>query len=86
MPISPSTPQNNGGSYRRNSERQALYDFGGRQQPADTELEQAVLGALMLEKDAYTTVCDLLKPECFYEPSTARSMRPSSIWVHRSAR
>ena len=41
---------------------------GGRQQPADTELEQAVLGALMLEKDAYTTVCDLLKPECFYEP------------------
>ena len=68
MPISPSTPQNNGGSYRRNSERQALYDFGGRQQPADTELEQAVLGALMLEKDAYTTVCDLLKPECFYEP------------------
>ena len=22
----------------------------------------------MIEKDAYTTVCDLLKPECFYEP------------------
>lgn len=46
-----------------------LYDFGGRQLPSDTELEQAVLGALMLEKDAYTTVCDLLKPECFYEPA-----------------
>ena len=23
----------------------------------------------MLEKDAYTTVCDLLKPEAFYEPA-----------------
>lgn len=36
--------------------------------PRDTELEEAVLGALMLEKDAYTEVCDILKPESFYEP------------------
>ena len=41
----------------------------GKLQPQDTELEEAVLGALMLEKDAYTTVCDILKPECFYEPN-----------------
>ena len=26
----------------------------------------------MLEKDAYTTVCDILKPECFYEPRNQR--------------
>ena len=39
----------------------------GKLQPQDTELEEAVLGALMLEKDAYTTVCDILKPECFSE-------------------
>ena len=69
----PSTPQRQQyggapGTGRRKAEQRVLYDFGGRQQPADTELEQAVLGALMLEKDAYTTVCDLLKPECFYEP------------------
>ena len=37
--------------------------------PQDKEVEEAVLGALMLEKDAYTTVCDILKPECFYEPN-----------------
>lgn len=43
-------------------------DVMGRIAPRDKELEEAVLGALMLEKDAYTTVCDLLKPECFYEP------------------
>lgn len=75
MPDTPSTPQRQqyggqqSGDYRRRREREQLYDFGGRQQPADTELEQAVLGALMLEKDAYTTVCDILKPECFYEPA-----------------
>lgn len=65
---SQSRQQYSGSNQRRDAERRTLYDFGGRQQPADTELEQAVLGALMLEKDAYTTVCDLLKPECFYEP------------------
>ena len=41
----------------------------GRLQPQDRELEEAVLGALMLEKDAYTIVCDILKPQCFYEPT-----------------
>ena len=28
-----------------------------------------MLGALMLEKDAYTKVCDILKPDSFYEPA-----------------
>ncbi|MDE6265376.1 MAG: replicative DNA helicase, partial [Paramuribaculum sp.] len=26
----------------------------------------------MLEKDAYTVVCDILKPECFYEPANSK--------------
>ena len=43
-------------------------DIAGRKAPRDTDLEQAVLGALMLERDAYTQVCDILKPESFYEP------------------
>ena len=45
-----------------------IYDFGGRVLPQDKELEDAVLGALMLEKDAYSNVCDMLKPDCFYTP------------------
>ncbi len=58
---------------RRNKPQHApLYDFGGRQQPRDTDLEEAVLGALMLEKDAYTVVCDILKPESFYEPANRK--------------
>ncbi|MCC8142475.1 MAG: replicative DNA helicase [Tannerellaceae bacterium] len=39
----------------------------GRLQPQARELEEAVLGALMLEKDAYSLVSEILKPECFYE-------------------
>lgn len=46
-------------------------DFGGRVPPRDLDVEQAVLGALMLEKDAYSVVCDLLKPESFYDPANS---------------
>ncbi len=53
-------------------QQQPLYEYGGRQLPRDKDLEEAVLGALMLEKDAYTVVCDILKPECFYEPSNRK--------------
>ena len=41
--------------------------IGGRLQPQARELEEAVLGALMLEKDAFSVVSELLKPECCYE-------------------
>lgn len=53
-------------------EHQPLYDYGGRQLPRDKDLEEAVLGALMLEKDAYTMVCDILKVESFYEPANQK--------------
>ncbi len=43
-------------------------DPAGRIPPHDKDIEEAVLGALMLEKDAYATVCDILKPDSFYEP------------------
>lgn len=49
-----------------------ITDLEGRMAPRDLELEQAVLGALMLESDAYIAVCDLLRPECFYEPAHQR--------------
>ena len=43
-----------------------LPDFG-KIPPQAKELEEAVLGALMLEKDAYYIVNDILRAECFYE-------------------
>ncbi len=39
----------------------------GRIQPQARELEEAVLGALMLEKDAYSIISDILKPDSFYD-------------------
>ena len=66
-----STANNN---YRRR-ERQPqapAQDALGRLAPRDTEVEAAVLGALMIEKDAYVAVCDLLKPESFYEPAHSK--------------
>ena len=52
---------------RKNNKTQLIQDLG-RIQPQARELEEAILGALMLEKDAYSLVSDILKPESFYDP------------------
>ncbi len=38
----------------------------GKLPPQARELEEAVLGAVMLEKSAFDTIIEILKPECFY--------------------
>jgi replicative DNA helicase len=67
--------QNNnrsGYSYRSNGSRAQRSaspippNAEGKLPPQAVDLEKAVLGALMLEKDAYSVVSDILKPECFY--------------------
>ncbi|MDE6344122.1 MAG: replicative DNA helicase [Muribaculaceae bacterium] len=58
------------GAFRNEKPRHTpAVDVDGRMVPRDSELEQTVLGAIMLERDAYTNVCDILKPESFYEPA-----------------
>ncbi len=44
----------------------------GKVPPQSVELEEAVLGALMLEKEALSAVIDVLKPEVFYVPKNQR--------------
>ena len=39
----------------------------GKLPPQAQELEDSVLGAIMIEKDAYGSVADLLRPEVFYK-------------------
>ena len=69
MPL-PQNNNNNKDTYKsRKNPANKVGDVLGRIAPRDKELEEAVLGALMLEKDAYASVCDLLKPDCFYEPA-----------------
>jgi len=41
----------------------------GKLPPQAVDLEEAVLGALMLEKDALTSVIDILHPDSFYKDS-----------------
>ena len=44
-------------------------DFAyGHVQPQALEVEKAVLGALMIDRDAYMEVCEVLHIESFYEP------------------
>ncbi len=52
---------------RYNTPKAAPVATQGKLQPQDIPMEQVVLGALMLEKDAYSLVSEILKPETFYE-------------------
>lgn len=47
----------------------------GKLPPQALDLEEAVLGALMLESDALSTVADILKPESFYKEAHQRIFR-----------
>ena len=55
-------------NYRRRPvhDPQVVSDMG-KLQPQDLQIEEAVLGALMLEKAAFSEVSDILKPEMFYD-------------------
>src|SRR5689334_1909287 len=50
--------------------RKSALDLGtmvyGKVPPQAKDLEEAVLGAIMLEKNAFDAVIEILKPECFY--------------------
>lgn len=54
----------------RKARRKPSLDMGGmvfgKIPPQAKELEEAILGAIMLEKSAFDTVIEILKPECFY--------------------
>ncbi|MEI2739882.1 MAG: replicative DNA helicase [Chitinophagaceae bacterium] len=54
----------------RKQRRKSSLDLGtmvyGKVPPQAKDLEEAVLGAIMLEKSAFDTVVEILKPECFY--------------------
>jgi replicative DNA helicase len=47
----------------------------GRLQPQAPELEQAILGALMLDKDAYQAISGILAPEMFYSSANEAVFR-----------
>jgi replicative DNA helicase len=58
-----------GNTNTRSKKTSAPTEETGRIQPQARELEEAVLGALMLEKEAFLTISDFLRSESFYDKS-----------------
>src|SRR5436189_6370590 len=63
----------------RKQRRKTSLDMGtmvyGKVPPQAKDLEEAVLGAVMLEKTAFDIVVEILKPECFYVDAHQRIYR-----------
>jgi replicative DNA helicase len=70
MPLSKSTKSTSESSRKKSTQAIDLsqYTFG-KLPPQATELEEAVLGAMMLEADAVNVVIEILSPESFYKPA-----------------
>lgn len=53
--------------YKQDALKSQISESLGKVPPQALELEEAVLGALMLERDALSAIADILKPEAFYK-------------------
>lgn len=56
----------------------------GKVPPQAKDLEEAVLGAIMLEKGAFDTVIEILKPECFYVDAHQRIFKAAQNLANKS--
>ena len=56
----------------------------GKVPPQAKDLEEAVLGAIMIEKSAFDTVIEILKPECFYVEAHQRIFKAMQSLANKS--
>ena len=56
----------------------------GKVPPQAKDLEEAVLGAIMLEKGAFDSVIEILKPECFYVDGHQRVFKAMQSLANKS--
>src|SRR5918995_675832 len=72
----------------RKSRRKSSIDLStmiyGKVPPQAKDLEEAVLGAVMLEKGAFDTVVEILKPECFYVDAHQRIFNAMQSLANKS--
>ncbi len=61
-------PEQENNNRRRQRRQMPVDNTFGHLPPQALEIENAVLGALMIDKDAYAIVCELLYPDSFYDP------------------
>src|SRR6187397_611680 len=72
----------------RKQRRKSSLDLGtmvyGKVPPQAKDLEEAVLGAIMLEKGAFDIVIEILKAECFYVDSHQRVFKAMQSLANKS--
>jgi len=72
----------------RKPRRKSPVDMGsmvfGKVPPQARELEEAILGAIMLEKSAFDVCSEILKPECFYYEAHQRIFKAMQSLSNRS--
>jgi replicative DNA helicase len=61
-------PQQTSNARRQTRKQPSVDNTYAHLQPQALDVERAVLGALLIDKDAYAVVCEILRPESFYEP------------------
>jgi replicative DNA helicase len=57
------------GNFNQNKPTEKSGELFGKMQPQAVDLENAVLGALLIQSDAIYLIMDILKPESFYKPA-----------------
>ena len=61
------TPEKEKTLNRKKKVKEVVISDIGKIQPQALELEKVVIGALMLERDAYSSISEILRHECFYD-------------------
>lgn len=61
-------PEENNKRQRKPKQPTPINNTYGHLQPQALDIEKVVLGAMMIDKDAFSMVSEILKPETFYEP------------------
>jgi replicative DNA helicase len=54
-----------------------------RTPPCNTEIEQALLGAMLVNNGAYERTCEILQPEHFYDPVHGRIFKAIATLIGR---
>jgi replicative DNA helicase len=72
------------GKQRRKTQLDISTMVYGKVPPQAKDLEEAVLGAIMLEKTAFDTVIEILKPECFYVEAHQRIYKSMQTLANKS--
>lgn len=60
--------ENNSNNTKKRKTSTPIDTTYGHLQPQATDIERAVLGALMIDKDAFSMISEIIRPETFYEP------------------